>query len=127
VTENTPTPGPATTAARIADFAERLKRLDDAQKAAAEKQKAKGKNSAMARIMQLVDPGTGFTEIDKFVRSRGDSFGDSGKRPDRDAVIMGVGRIHGREVGIFSQDFSVSAVRSAKRPELKSSSFRNTP
>ena len=107
VTENSPTPEPASTAARIADFAERLKRLEDAQKAAGEKQKAKGKNSAMARIMQLVDPGTGFTEIDKFVRSRGDSFGDTGKRPDRDAVIIGVGRIHGREVAIFSQDFSV--------------------
>ena len=107
VTENSPTPEPASTAARIADFAQRLARLDEAQKAAAEKQKAKGKNSAMARIMQLVDPGTGFTEIDKFVRSRGDSFGDTGKRPDRDAVIIGVGRIHGREVAIFSQDFSV--------------------
>jgi propionyl-CoA carboxylase beta chain len=107
VTEKKPTPQPTTTAARIADFAARLKQLDEAQATATEKQKAKGKNSAMARIMQLVDPGTGFTEIDKFVRSRGDSFGDSGKRPDRDAVIMGVGRIHGREVGIFSQDFSV--------------------
>ena len=107
VTKNSPTPEPASTAARIADFAQRLARLDEAQKAAAEKQKAKGKNSAMARIMQLVDPGTGFTEIDKFVRSRGDSFGDTGKRPDRDAVIIGVGRIHGREVAIFSQDFSV--------------------
>ncbi|MEY4312826.1 MAG: hypothetical protein RLZZ319_335, partial [Actinomycetota bacterium] len=107
MTEDSTTPEASTTAGRIADFAGRLKKLDEAQKAAGEKQKAKGKNSAMARIMQLVDPGTGFTEIDKFVRSRGDSFGDSGNRPDRDSVIIGVGRIHGREVAIFSQDFSV--------------------
>ena len=104
MTENT-TPDLSTTAGRIADLKGRLENLDIAQREASEKQRTRGKNGAMDRIKQLVDPGTGFTEIDKFRKSRDD--GSGAKRPDRDAVIIGVGTIHGREVAIFSQDFSV--------------------
>lgn len=100
-------PDLTTTAGRLADFTNRLKKLEGAQEAAAGKQQAKGKNSAMARIKQLIDPGTHFTEIDKFVRQRGDTFGATGNRPERDSVIIGVGTIHGRQVAIYSQDFTV--------------------
>lgn len=83
----------STTTGRIADLKNRLANLDSAQRDASEKQRAKGKNGAMDRIKQLVDPGTGFTEIDKFRKSRDD--GSGAKRPDRDAVIIGVGTVHG--------------------------------
>ena len=95
----------STTAGRLADFANRLDKLKVAQKVAEEKQKPKGKNAAMERIKMLIDPGTALTEIDKFRKSRADVAGTN--RPDRDSVIIGVGTIHGRQVAIFSQDFSV--------------------
>jgi propionyl-CoA carboxylase beta chain len=95
----------STTAGRLADFGRRLDDLKSAQKLASEKQKPKGKNAAMDRIQMLIDPGTALTEIDKFRRSRTDVGGAN--RPDRDSVIIGVGTIHGRQVAIFSQDFSV--------------------
>ena len=95
----------STTAGRLADFANRLENLKVAQKIAEEKQKPKGKNAAMERIKMLIDPGTALTEIDKFRKSRADVGGAN--RPDRDSVIIGVGTVHGRQVAIFSQDFSV--------------------
>ncbi|MEY4477348.1 MAG: hypothetical protein RJA31_852 [Actinomycetota bacterium] len=95
----------STTAGRLADFANRLENLKVAQKVAEEKQKPKGKNAAMERIKMLIDPGTALTEIDKFRKSRADVGGAN--RPDRDSVIIGVGTVHGRQVAIFSQDFSV--------------------
>jgi propionyl-CoA carboxylase beta chain len=105
VTEDSTTPDMSTTAGRLADFQARLDNLKTAQKVAAEKQKPKGKNAAMDRIQMLIDPGTALTEIDKFRKSRADVGGTN--RPDRDSVIIGVGTIHGRQVAIFSQDFSV--------------------
>ena len=64
-----------------------------------ERQHAKGKYTARERLEILLDPGT-FQEIDAFVRQgEGDMPGDS--------VITGWGRIEGRTVYVYAQDFTV--------------------
>ncbi|MCF8529622.1 MAG: acyl-CoA carboxylase subunit beta [Aquiluna sp.] len=73
---------------------------------AKEKQQAKGKNSARDRIEMLLDHGS-FVEVDEYVRHRSTAFGMDGKRPYGDSVVTGVGTIHGRQVAVYSQDFTV--------------------
>ncbi len=70
------------------------------------KQHAKGKKSARERIDLLLDHGS-FVELDEFVRHRTNAFGLDAKRPYGDSVVTGVGTIHGRQVAVFSQDFTV--------------------
>ncbi|WP_460531844.1 MULTISPECIES: acyl-CoA carboxylase subunit beta [Humibacter] len=74
--------------------------------AAIEKQHAKGKLTARERIKLLLDPGS-FVEFDEFVRHRTHAFGMENKRPYGDSVITGIGTIHGRNVAVFSQDFTI--------------------
>ncbi len=70
------------------------------------KQHQSGKLSARERINKLLDPGT-FVETDMFVHHRCDNFGmDKVEAPD-DGVVTGYGKIDGRQVVIFSQDFTV--------------------
>lgn len=69
-----------------------------------EKQHQKGKLTARERIEILLDPGT-FVELDPFVESRC-QFLEKEKRFPGDAVVSGFGKINGRQVFIFSQDFS---------------------
>jgi len=73
---------------------------------AAEKQEARGKLSARARIDLLLDPGS-FVELDAFVQHRSHYFGMYERRPYGDGVITGMGKIDGRDVAVFSQDFTV--------------------
>ena len=70
-----------------------------------EKQHQKGKLTARERISLLLDPGT-FLELDPFVESRFQQLGMAEKRIPGDAVISGFGKISGRQVYLFSQDFS---------------------
>jgi len=65
-----------------------------------EAQKKKGKLTARERIDQLMDKGS-FREIGVFARSRG----AAGEVP-ADAVVTGYGRIDGRKVYIYAQDFT---------------------
>jgi len=74
------------------------KRLDDQHK--------KGKLTARERITLLLDEGS-FEEFDMFVRHRSHDFGLDKQRPLGDGVVTGCGRIHGRFVYVFSQDFTV--------------------
>ena len=69
-------------------------------------QKAKGKLTARERIAYLLDEGT-FQELDLLVTSRATAFGMRDRRALGDGVITGFGQINGREVGIYSQDFTV--------------------
>ncbi len=62
--------------------------------------------SARARAERLCDPGS-FVELDRFVRHRETSFGMQERRPPGDAVVTGHGRVFGRPVFVFSQDFTV--------------------
>ncbi len=74
--------------------------------AASEKQAKRGKLGAYERIIALVDEGS-FEEIGAMVRHRANDFGLAASRPMGDGVVTGFGRIDGRLVAIFSQDFSV--------------------
>ena len=65
-----------------------------------------GKLSARERIDFLLDEGT-FEETDKFVTHRATDFGMEAQRVPGDGFITGYGRIHGRVVFVFAQDFTV--------------------
>jgi propionyl-CoA carboxylase beta chain len=69
-------------------------------------QHAKGKLTARERLDALLDDGS-FVELDAFVTHRGTDFGLESQRPYGDGVVTGHGRIEGRLVYVFSQDFTV--------------------
>src|SRR6187551_3344401 len=69
-------------------------------------QHAKGKLSARERLDLLLDEGS-FTELDRFVVHRSHDFGLEEEQYYGDGVITGHGRIDGRLVYVFSQDFTV--------------------
>lgn len=100
-------PDLSTTAGKLADLKQRYHEAVHASgEVAIEKQHAKGKKTARERIELLLDPGS-FVELDEFVRHRSNSFGMDKKRPYGDSVVTGVGTIHGRQVALFSQDFTI--------------------
>ena len=69
-------------------------------------QHAKGKQTARERIFQLVDEGS-FQEIDSYWTHRHQDFGLDEKQIPGDSVVIGFGKIDGRVVCIYSQDFTV--------------------
>ena len=71
-----------------------------------EKQHAEGKLTARERINLLLDDGT-FVELDKFVVHRCHDFGMDKQKIYGDGVVTGYGRIEGKLVYVFSQDFTV--------------------
>ncbi len=71
-----------------------------------EKQHATGKLTARERLELLLDEGS-FVELDRFVVHRSSEFGVVDKHPLGDGVVTGHGRIDGRTVYVFSQDFTV--------------------
>jgi propionyl-CoA carboxylase beta chain len=71
-----------------------------------EQQHGKGKLTARERIGLLTDPGT-FCEIDKFVMHRSTEFGMEKQKFLGDSVVTGHGKIDGRKVFVFAQDFTV--------------------
>ena len=76
---------------------------DDAR---VEQQHAKGKLTARERIALLLDPGS-FEELDSFVTHRSVNFGTADRKYPGDSVITGYGKINGRTVYVYSQDFTV--------------------
>ena len=96
-----------TTAGKIQDLRHRLDEAVHAGSArAVEKQHAKGKMTARERIAALVDEDS-FTELDEFARHRSVNFGMEKNRPYGDGVVIGYGTIDGRNVALYSQDFTV--------------------
>jgi len=71
-----------------------------------EKQHNSGKKTARERIEILLDPGT-FNEIDKMVTHRATDFGIDKQKIPGDGLVSGYGKIEGRLVYIFAQDFTV--------------------
>jgi propionyl-CoA carboxylase beta chain len=69
-------------------------------------QHKKGKLSARERLDLLLDPGS-FVELDRFVTHRATDFGLDQQKYLGDGVVTGYGRIDGRVVYVFSQDFTV--------------------
>jgi propionyl-CoA carboxylase beta chain len=83
-----------------------------------EKMHEQGKLVARERIQVLLDEGS-FEEIDTLVRHHTYDFGLEKQRYLSDSVVIGLGKIEGRPVCVFSQDFtifggSLSAAHSAK-------------
>lgn len=98
----------------MADIYEKMNELYDRRMAAQlgggderiAKQHEKGKLTARERIELLLDPGT-FVELNPFTEHRSSDFGlDKTKYPG-DGVVTGYGKINGRPVYLFSQDFTV--------------------
>jgi propionyl-CoA carboxylase beta chain len=71
-----------------------------------ERQKNEGKLTARERIVLLLDKDT-FEELDKFVTHRCLDFGMQEQQYPGDGVVSGYGRIDGRLVYVFAQDFTV--------------------
>jgi len=71
-----------------------------------ERQHREGKLSARERIELLLDEGT-FEEIDKLVAHRCRDFGMDEQVIPGDGFVTGYGRIDGRLVYVFAQDFTV--------------------
>jgi propionyl-CoA carboxylase beta chain len=91
-----------------------LKHLEDLERRAElgggedrlQRQHAAGKLTARERIEFLFDPDT-FDEIDKLVAHRCQDFGMADQLVPGDGVVAGAGRVDGRPVYAFAQDFTV--------------------
>lgn len=108
-----PTPGApdaaplSGTAAKLADLdRRRVEAVTDPEEAARAKQHARGKKTARERIEALLDEGS-FVELDAFAKHRSVNFGLEKKRIAGDGVVVGHGTIDGRQVCVYSQDFTV--------------------
>jgi propionyl-CoA carboxylase beta chain len=90
------------------DILEDLERRAEAGggEARVRRQHEAGKLTARERIAELFDPGT-FEEIDKLVTHRCLDFGMADEVIPGDGVVAGVGRVDGRLVHAFAQDFTV--------------------
>ncbi len=71
-----------------------------------EDQRAKGKLTARERISYFLDEGS-FQEIGLLVESRCSDFGIKDKHIKGDGVVCGFGRVNGRKVAVFAQDFTI--------------------
>jgi len=71
-----------------------------------ERQHEKGKMTAHERVEALLDEGS-FRELDAFATHRSTGFGVEERKPLGDSVVTGFGTIDGRQVYVFSQDFTV--------------------
>lgn len=80
--------------------------LDGGGKDRVEKHKQNNRLTARERLAVLLDPGS-FVEMDRFVTHRCNNFGMDKKKFLGDAVITGYGKINGKMVYVYSQDFTV--------------------
>jgi propionyl-CoA carboxylase beta chain len=71
-----------------------------------ERQHKAGRKTARERIHDLLDPGT-FVEMDKFMTHRATDFNMQKNKILGDGVVSGYGKIDGRLVYVFAQDFTV--------------------
>ena len=71
-----------------------------------DQQHSRGKLTARERLVKLFDEGT-FSELDPFVTHRTTDFGLADRQFLGDAVVTGYGKVDGRQVFAFAQDFTV--------------------
>jgi propionyl-CoA carboxylase beta chain len=93
------------------------------------KQHEQGKLTARERVERLFDPGT-FEEVDKLVTHRCTDFGMASQIVPGDGVVTGHGRVNGRVVYGFAQDFTVfggslSETNAAKIVKIMDMAVRN--
>ncbi len=83
-----------------------------------EREHKSGKLAARERIALLLDEGS-FEELDKFVTHRCTDFGMEQQRPPGDGFVTGHGRVNGRLIYVFAQDFTVfgGSLSESQRPE----------
>ena len=94
-------------AKKLADLQARIAQAEEGGGLARrERQHKEGKLSARERIDFLLDDGT-FEETDKLVTHRATDFGMAEQKYYGDGFITGYGRIEGRLVYVFAQDFTV--------------------
>src|SRR5579885_1428733 len=86
--------------------AKRAQALAPAGEDANERQRARGKRTARERIAALVDPGS-FVEFDMFAVRRTPAFGLDEREFLGDGVVTGRATIDGRQIFLFSHDFTV--------------------
>ena len=96
---------------KLDDKLERLKRMRELSQEGGgqkriEQQHEKGKLTARERVDLLLDQGT-FQEIDPFVSHRATDFGMADRKVLGDAVVTGHGKVSGRRIFVFAQDFTV--------------------
>ncbi len=94
------------TSDKIKNLEKKLKEASRGDIVRIEKQHKAGKLTARERILSLLD-NESFIELDALVRHRSSNFGLDKKRPLGDGVITGHGKINGRTVYVFAQDFTV--------------------
>jgi propionyl-CoA carboxylase beta chain len=98
---------PSGTAAKLADLADRTRAaVVDPEANAQTRQHARSKKSARERIEALLDEGS-FVELDAFATHRSVNFGLDKRKIPGDGVVVGHGTVDGRQVCIYSQDFTV--------------------
>jgi propionyl-CoA carboxylase beta subunit len=95
----------------LPDRFEELRRRNDAAERGGgaeriERQHRAGKKTARERVDLLLDKST-FAEMDRLVVHQSHDFGMETQRIPGDGVVTGSGRIHGRPVFVFAQDFTV--------------------
>ncbi len=100
------TPNPRTTAGKAADLKDRRDQALSRRQDAVDKQHARGKQTAMERILALLDEDS-FQQLDGLAKHRSHAFGLEATRPYGDGVVTGYGTIDGRPVCVFAQDFTV--------------------
>ena len=71
-----------------------------------DQQHERGKLTARERLAQLLDPGS-FQEFGALATHDFTAFGLDKQRVPGDGVVTGFGKINGRRVAVFSQDFTV--------------------
>jgi len=71
-----------------------------------DQQHARGKQTARERIDSLLDEGT-FVELNPFMEHRTTDFGMDKVEAQGEGVVTGYGKINGRPVYLFAQDFTV--------------------
>ena len=101
----------------------REKALQGGGPARIEAQHAKGKMTARERLSILLDEGS-FQELGALATHQVTDFGMADKRFPGDGVITGFGKINGRRVAVYAQDFTVlggsfSAVQAQKINKLQ--------
>lgn len=92
----------------ISDFFSKREKLEQGGGLKAmEKQQAMGKMTARQRVLEILDEGT-FQEYDLFIEHQAKDFGMENKELPGDGVVTGTGKISGKPICIYAQDFTVA-------------------
>lgn len=104
--------------AQLDELAEKRKSMGDLESAQSRQHQA-GKLTARERVELLVDPKS-FDELDAYLESNAPKFGRyKGKTSTRQGVITGAGKIGGRPVYLYAQDFTVEGGSIGEREARK--------